>query len=78
MLVPETFLKFRIKLTVKVLAALKKMSPDGSAGGVVSSVIEEPEALIGQEIESDWEEEMSHEDEDTAREDSVCHTLVSH
>lgn len=51
----------------EILLALKK--PDDQAGATSPPV--EHEISVAQEIDSDWEEDLSHEEDDTAGEDSV-------
>lgn len=51
----------------EILVALKK---SGDQTGSTSPPVEH-EISVTQEIDSDWEEDLSHEEEDTAGEDSV-------
>lgn len=56
----------------EILSSIKK--PDERAG-VTSPVIEQ-EVCVTQEVDSDWEEDLSHEEDDTAGEDSVRKPVV--
>ena len=56
----------------EILVALKK---SGDQAGSTSPPVEH-EISIAQEIDSDWEEDLSHEEDDTAGEDSVSYLPV--